>query len=115
VAADAVAADILDVGAVNGIKEATLGMTVKKSGRSSGLTSSIVLATDVTLRVEMNYGEYGVFADQLLAGPMSMPGDSGSLVLTEDNYAVGLLFAGSEQATMFTRIDRVLDALDVTF
>lgn len=109
-----VAAEIVDVGAVAGIKEAQPGMTVKKSGRSSGLTSSIILATGVTLSVGMGYGEYGVFADQVLAGPMSMPGDSGSLVLTEDNYAVGLLFAGSEQATMFSRIDRVFDALNIT-
>lgn len=115
VTADAVAADVLEVGEVKGVSEVALGMTVKKSGRSSGLTNGFVLASDVTLRVEMNYGEYGVFAGQLLAGPMSMPGDSGSLVLSEDNHAVGLLFAGSEQATMFTPIGRVLDALDVTF
>ncbi len=115
VTVDAVAADVLEVGEVKGVREAALGMTVKKSGRSSGLTTGIVLATDVALKVEMNYGEYGVFAGQLLAGPMSMPGDSGSLVLSEDNHAVGLLFAGSEQATMFTPFQRVLDALDVTF
>ncbi|WP_413779946.1 hypothetical protein [Anaeroselena agilis] len=115
VAADAVAADVFEVGDVQGVRETEIGMPVKKSGRSSGLTSSIILATDVTLRVEMNYGEYGVFADQLLAGPMSLPGDSGSLVLSEDNFAVGLLFAGSEQATMFTPIQRVLDALEVAF
>jgi hypothetical protein len=115
VSADLVSADILEVGAVAGTRAAALGMAVKKSGRSSGLTSSIVLATDITIKVGMNYGEYGVFAGQILAGPMSMPGDSGSLVLSDDNYAVGLLFAGSEQATLFTPIDRVLDALEVTF
>lgn len=115
VASDAVTDDILEVGTVAGIKEAAPAMTVKKSGRSSGLTSSFVLATDVTLKVGVSYSEYGVFADQILAGPMSMPGDSGSLVLTDDNFAVGLLFAGSDQATMFTPIGRVLDALNVTF
>ena len=115
VAPDAVAADIIEVGAIAGIKEAAPAMTVKKSGRSSGLTSSFVLATEVTLKVGVSYSEYGIFADQILAGPMSMPGDSGSLVLTDDNYAVGLLFAGSEQATMFTPIGRVLDALNVAF
>ena len=46
---------------------------------------------------------------------MSMPGDSGSLVLTEDNFAVGLLFAGSEQATMLNNIEYVLDRLNITF
>lgn len=115
VADDAVAADIIEVGAIVGIKEAAPAMTVKKSGRSSGLTASFVLSTDVTLKVGVSYTEYGIFAGQILAGPMSMPGDSGSLVLTDDNYAVGLLFAGSEQATMFTPIGRVLDVLNIMF
>jgi len=114
VSPDAVADDILEVGTVAGIKEAAPAMAVKKSGRSSGLTASFVIATNVTLKVGVSYNEYSLFADQVLAGPMSMPGDSGSLVLTEDNYAVGLLFAGSDQATMFTPIARVLDALNVT-
>ncbi len=110
-----VAADILEVGPVAGVKEAAPGMAIKKSGRSSGLTASFVLATDVTLKVGMSYREYGLFADQILAGPMSKPGDSGSLVLAEDNCAVGLLFAGSDQATMLSPIGRVLDALNITF
>ncbi|MDR3592343.1 MAG: hypothetical protein P4N41_22000 [Negativicutes bacterium] len=113
VSADLVAADIVDVGPVAGIKEPKPGMIIKKSGRSSGLTFSIILATDVTLRVGISRSEYGMFAEQILAGPMSMPGDSGSLVLTEDNHAVGLLFAGSDQATMFSPIDRVFEALNV--
>lgn len=105
--------DILEIGAVAGIKEAGAGMLVKKSGRSTGVTNSIVLATDVSMKINITKHESAVFADQILAGPMSMPGDSGSIVLTEDNYAVGLLFAGSEQATMFNRISNVLDALNV--
>nr|WP_092067899.1 hypothetical protein [Dendrosporobacter quercicolus]NSL46835.1 hypothetical protein [Dendrosporobacter quercicolus DSM 1736]SDL65688.1 hypothetical protein SAMN04488502_101474 [Dendrosporobacter quercicolus] len=105
--------EILEIGAIAGIKEASLGLQVKKSGRSSGVTHSIVLATDVSMKVNISRQESAVFADQILAGPMSMPGDSGSVILTEDNYAVGLLFAGSEQATMFNRITNVLDALNV--
>lgn len=105
--------DILEVGAPVGIKEPKVGMPVKKSGRSSGLTYSIVLATDVTIKVSLNNVEYGVFTEQILAGPMSRPGDSGSLILTEDNYAVGLLFAGSESVTMFNRLENVFAALNV--
>jgi hypothetical protein len=112
---DLIDPEIIDIGKIAGIKEPQMGMTVKKSGRSSGLTYSIVLATDVTIRVGISNTQYGVFSDQVLAGPMSLPGDSGSLVLTEDNHAVGLLFAGSEQVTMFNRIGRVLDALNVMF
>lgn len=113
-AADMISGDILEIGPAAGIKEAKPGMPVKKSGRSSGLTFSIVLATNVTIRIAVSNNENAVFADQILAGPMSIPGDSGSLVLTEDNYVVGLLFAGSDQATTFSRIDRVFDALNIS-
>ncbi|HWR45598.1 hypothetical protein [Sporomusa sp.] len=111
---EAISAEILEFGVVTGIKEPTLGLAIKKSGRTTGITHSQVLATNVTFKVSMNTQEYGVFSDQVLAGPMSMPGDSGSLILTNDNYAVGLLFAGSEQATMFNNITHVLDKLNIT-
>ncbi|MBP2642155.1 MAG: hypothetical protein H6Q67_42 [Firmicutes bacterium] len=111
---EAISSEVIDVGTVHGIKEAAVGMLIKKSGRSSGLTFSVVLATDVTCQVSLTPKECAIFSDQILAGPMSLPGDSGSLVLTEDNYAVGLLFAGSDQSTMFCRIDNVLKALNVT-
>ncbi len=107
-------AEILECGLLNGIKKSHAGMMVKKSGRSSGITHSIVLATEVSVRINVSHEEYGIFNDQVLTGPMSMAGDSGSLILTEDNYAVGLLFAGSEQATMFNKIEHVLNALNVS-
>ncbi len=107
--------EILGFGKVAGIKEPEIGMEIKKSGRSSGITSSFILATDVTVRVDVGNKEYGIFTDQILAGPMSVPGDSGSLILTEDNHAVGLLFAGSEKVTMLNRIEHVFDALNIRF
>jgi hypothetical protein len=46
---------------------------------------------------------------------MSSPGDSGSLLVAGDRLvAVGLLFAGSEQATIHNPIADVLEALEVT-
>lgn len=107
--------DILEIGAIGGVKNPEVAMLVKKSGRTTGLTYSIILATDVTVKVFMTDREYGIFSDQIIAGPMSMPGDSGSLVLSEDNYAVGLLFAGSEQVTIINHITNVCDALNIEF
>lgn len=106
--------DIMEIGPVQGIKEAVAGLEIKKSGRTTGVTQSTVLATDVTLKISINSNEYAVFSEQILAGPMSKPGDSGSLILTLDNYAIGLLFAGSDQATLFNKIEHVLQLLDVT-
>lgn len=112
---EAINPEILEIGSISGIKEATLNMPIKKSGRTTGLTYSKVLATNVTFQVNMNNQEYAIFTDQILAEPMSLPGDSGSLVLSDDNYAIGLLFAGSEQATMLNKIQHVLDKLNITF
>lgn len=107
--------DIMGIGAVRNITEAEPGTSVRKSGRSTGVTQGIVLATDVTVRVEVGSSEYVVFTDQVLATPMSVPGDSGSLIVTEENQAVGLLFAGSEKVTLFNRIQNVCAALNVRF
>ncbi|CUH94258.1 hypothetical protein P22_0324 [Propionispora sp. 2/2-37] len=109
---------VLDIGEIKGSQAPSVGMKIKKSGRSSGLTHSMIIATDVTIRININNRETGLFTDQVLAGPMSLPGDSGSLIVTDDNngdnYGVGLLFAGSEQATLFNKIDHVLQTLNVT-
>lgn len=107
--------EIMEVGPIRGVKEAVAGLEIKKSGRTTGVTQSTVLATDVTIKISINSSEYAVFSEQVLAGPMSKPGDSGSLILSLDNYAIGLLFAGSEQATLFNKIENVLQLLDVTF
>jgi hypothetical protein len=44
---------------------------------------------------------------------MSAGGDSGSLVTTTDEVAVGLLFAGSSQVTILNQIERVRSLLRV--
>ena len=53
------------------------------------------------------------FVDQLMTTGMSQGGDSGSVVLDMDRYVVGLLFAGSDVATMINPIQAVLSALNV--
>jgi len=47
---------------------------------------------------------------------MSQGGDSGSLIMeVGSSNAIGLLFAGSSQATIFTPIDMVLDVMNIQF
>ena len=53
------------------------------------------------------------FVNQVVTGPMSRPGDSGSAILDEQKRVVGLLFSGSDYATIFTPISFVLAALDI--
>ncbi len=104
-------AEILEIGAIQGRTRGELGMAVKKSGRTTGLTTGEIQQVDVTVNVQYGAGRIARFTDQLLAGPMSQGGDSGSAVLDQGNRLVGLLFAGSDNSTIMNRIEHVFDAL----
>jgi hypothetical protein len=105
--------DILEIGVIGGVAPAVLGMAVRKSGRTTGFTLGEVLVLEAT--VDVRYGERTArFEGQIVTDSMSKPGDSGSLLVARDALlAVGLLFAGSEQATIYNPIQDVLDALEV--
>lgn len=107
--------EILEIGVVQGSLEATLGMPVRKSGRTTGFTTGEINLVNATVNVSYGSGRTARFENQLVAGPMSQGGDSGSLVVHGDSLrAVGLLFAGSSQSTIFNPIQAVLDCLAVT-
>jgi hypothetical protein len=81
-------------------------------GRTTGYTTGRITQVDVTVQVV--YGGRAVrFVDQFMATGMSAAGDSGAAVLDMDGYVVGLLFAGSDQATLLNPIQHVLSALNV--
>lgn len=106
--------EILQIGTPAGIAEGMLGMSIKKSGRTTGLTTDAIQQIDVTVQVSYGARRSATFVDQLLAGPMSQGGDSGSAVLNDANDIVGLLFAGSINTTIINRIRNVFDALQVS-
>jgi hypothetical protein len=108
-----VLAEVLEIGPITGTRAAELGLRVRKSGRSSGLTTGEISVLETTITV--GYGESTAqFCGQIVTTPMSRPGDSGSiLVETGGPRAVGLLFAGSDLATIYNPIDDVLRALAV--
>jgi hypothetical protein len=110
---DLVKREILEIGLPQGVAEGTLGLQIRKSGRTTGLTSGEITQVDATVRVSYGIGNTATFSDQLIAGPMSSGGDSGSAVLDEENRVVGLLFAGSTSTTVLNRIQNVLAALNV--
>jgi hypothetical protein len=105
---------ILNIGVPKGAGEATLGTNIKKSGRTTGFTTGRITQIDAT--VQVSYGSAGTatFTNQFVAGAMSSGGDSGSAVLNEEDYVVGLLFAGSDNTTIINPIQLVLDALGIT-
>lgn len=112
---DIVRDEVLNIGKISELGEATLGMEVKKMGRTTGLTFGTVTQIDVSIRV--SYGTQSAnFIDQVLTTDMSDGGDSGSVVVHKDNHKmVGLLFAGSDLVTVINRSQNVFSALDITF
>jgi hypothetical protein len=102
---------ILELGTLEGVASGELGMSIAKSGRTTELTRGEISQIDVTVDVQYGAGRVARFQDQLLAGPMSQGGDSGSAVLDTQNRLVGLLFAGSDSTTILNRIEHVFEEL----
>ena len=118
---------ILDIGVISAqTLTPTVGLAVQKSGRTTGHTTGVISAVNVT--VDVGYStECGGSSNQVARftnqfrvtdGTFSAGGDSGSLILESSvsgpPRAVGLLFAGSSSSTIANPIDAVLNAFNVT-
>jgi hypothetical protein len=88
---------------VRRISEDDLGLTVKKAGRTTGVTRGTISQVELDrLRVDMSDSgstRVASFSDQFeVIGddgkPFSLGGDSGAVIVDEDGFALGLLFAG---------------------
>jgi len=106
--------EILEIGIPCGFDEVRVGDRVKKSGRTTGLNYGEVTITDATARVNYGVGT-AMFAEQIITTKLAEGGDSGSVVLNEENNVIGLLFAGSENVTIVNNIFNVMDLLEITY
>lgn len=106
--------EILEIGIVAGKVEASLNMEVRKSGRTTAFTTGRVTVLNATVDVSYGPGRTARFEDQIVTSAMSQGGDSGSLLVDGNSQrAVGLLYAGSDRATIHSPIQFVLDCLEV--
>jgi len=91
-------------GSLSGERTAQLAgnEAVRKIGRTTGLTVGTISAIEVD-NVAVGYDQGTAYFDSQIEiastgpGPFSDGGDSGSLIIDENNEALGLLFAGSDQ------------------
>lgn len=90
-----------------------VGTRVQKTGRTTNYTSGRITAVNATVDVGYGGGRVARFIDQIVTTNISAGGDSGSLVTTLDDVAVGLLFAGSSVATILNQIENVRSLLRV--
>lgn len=90
-----------------------VGTIVQKTGRTTNYTTGRITAINATVDVNFGGGRVARFRDQIVTTNISAGGDSGSLVTTLDDVAVGLLFAGSSTATIVNQIENVRSLLRV--
>ncbi|MGQ0796294.1 MAG: hypothetical protein ACT4OI_00285 [Methanobacteriota archaeon] len=113
---DDVTPDVLNIGRLQGTREPELGESVRKSGRTTRLTEGVVEDASATIRVGYSQGSF-VFTDQVIvrgrSGAFSAGGDSGAVVVGQDDKAIGLLFGGSPFFTVANKMAHVEKALDV--
>ena len=97
---------------------ATLNMAVMKYGRTTALTTGVVVGVNVTIKVQYTDG-VATFVNQVQIigdrGSFSRAGDSGSLIVTQNGKnPVALLFAGGGSSTFANPIGPVLQAVGGT-
>lgn len=119
--AEAIDASVVDavihgLGPVRGWRDPQLGEVVRKSGRTTEVTTGTVVGINATVKVDFDTGTRTCI-DQFIIGPggFSAPGDSGSLIVNAEGNAVGLLFAGSDTITVANKISNVIQTLDFEF
>lgn len=106
--------EILNIGVIyHDASNAEINDMVKKSGRTTGVTYSNILAVDADVVVDYGPDGEALFVDQIVAGYMSEGGDSGSVVLNYTDNIIGLLFAGSDVATIINPINKVAETLNI--
>jgi hypothetical protein len=117
---------ILDIGDISKTINANpaVGLAVKKSGRTTALTTGSVTGVNGTFSVQYQAGcgsgkkETATFVNQVVFDNISGGGDSGSLIVENTAtcpHPVALLFAGSSSTTIGNPIGAVLSALGVSF
>ncbi|WP_315092965.1 hypothetical protein [uncultured Cellulomonas sp.] len=112
---------IVDIGTVNGTKPATLGMAVRKRGRTTGLTHGSVDGLSLTVNVDYGDGlgvhtltdQVSIATDTAQNPLFSDHGDSGSVIVDSTGAVVALLFAGSGTNTVGNPIASVLSELNI--
>ncbi len=112
---------ILDIGVpCSNVQAPAVGLSVKKSGRTTGTTTGRIqsINTSVTVQYQKGCGTGQKFTQTytnqivISGNNFSAGGDSGSLIISNDTYPnpVGLLFAGNSTSTIANPASAVVSA-----
>jgi len=102
---------------VRGVRPATDAKRVRRCGRTTGCVTGEIVDWNFTTIMEYPTGENIRYVDQMLIDMPTEQGDSGSLILDDENYAIGLLSGTTvidgKVYTVANKIRNVLEAADV--
>ena len=112
---------ILSYTPTNSIVAPSLGMAIKKTGRTSGYNTATIAGINVTITI--TYTNFtAVFVDQIYVanGTYIQAGDSGSMSVVNsttgtNNDPVGLNFAGSSTSCFMNRMDHITKDFGLMF
>ncbi|MEV5375068.1 hypothetical protein AB0L26_03705 [Streptomyces nondiastaticus] len=118
----ATSCEVDGIGPVRGTKKAALGMSVRKRGRTTGLTHGSVDGVSGSIQVDYGDGlgvhtlknQVSITADASRNAMFSDHGDSGSVIVDDDGFVVALLFAGAGSSTSANPIASVLSELNIS-
>jgi len=88
--------------------------TVRKSGRTTGVTEGTVYVPNASVWVQYDDNMWAYFYDQIAVyQPFEASGDSGSVV-DKDGSFVGLVFAGSDLYSIVCKASYIIDGLGIS-
>ncbi|KEI14465.1 hypothetical protein [Clostridium haemolyticum] len=97
---------------IKGVTNGKIGMTVQKVGYRTEKTLGKITVLGSTFIMSIDEKPYR-FVNQIWTTKMDDKGDSGSVLLDMNKYAVGLLIGSSSQGTLYNPIKKVLNSLNV--
>jgi hypothetical protein len=98
---------------ISGIATVTSRDTVRKSGRTTGVTTAQVIYPSASVQVYYTDTKWAILNDQIITRAFSSPGDSGSAVDKRGHF-VGLLYAGSNTVSVICKAQYILGPLGIT-
>lgn len=111
-------ASVSEIGRIQGVASIDarmVGVTVRKVGRTSGLTAGVIRSVDAEIQMSVPDpdGEWlmVVLSGAIVSTPISRPGDGGALVIDEYGRAVGIIVGASQDMTIIAPLKPRLEDL----
>lgn len=87
--------EVNGIGKITGMTDPVVGMNIRYNGERSGLRKGKITKVNVTYNNPVDASRVSIVKNVFTHSAGSDHGDSGSLIVTDDNKAVGLVYSGS--------------------